>query len=639
MQDRVFLRLGGAGKANLEWEKLQLQANVQGKGAQIQGAGALHKQPEPAILPALAHITLTIAPTIVMQKIVAFVILLASTIHSSAAQHATAFRVSFPAAASAQPVDGRLLLILASTNKEEPRFQVSDGLNAQPIFGLDVEGMQPGKSVSIDGGAFGFPIRNIEDVPPGTYYVQAVLNRYETFKLKTGHTVKLPPDQGEGQQWARKPGNLYSKPQQVTLAAGKQESVTITLDQQIPPVAPPEDTKYIKHIRIQSKLLSEFWGRPMYLGAHVLLPEGFDMHPEARYPLMVFHGHFPSDFGGFSPTPPDPKMDTSDYSARFNIYGYKRFQAQEAYNFYKQWTSPGFPRFLVVEIQHANPYYDDSYAVNRANLGPHGDAIMNELIPEIEKQFRGIGQGWARFTYGGSTGGWEALAVQMFYPDAFNGCFAACPDPIDFRAYCLVDIYKDKNAYWYDAPFKKLPKPAHRNYLGQIQSTMQEANHLELALGTHSRSGQQWDIWEAVYSPQGPDGYPKRIFNKETGEIDADVASYWKEHYDLRHILQRDWATLGPKLQGKIHIYCGDMDNYYLNNAVYLMEDFLKKTSNPFYNGEVTYGDRAEHCWNGDPTLPNYVTRLRYNTMYLPKILKRIEESAPKGADVTSWKY
>jgi hypothetical protein len=377
----------------------------------------------------------------------------------------------------------------------------------------------------------------------------------------------------------------------------------------------------------------------MYLGAHVLVPEGFNDHPEARYPLMIFHGHFPTDFGGFRTEPPDPNLDTTDYSARFGIYGYNKIQQQEAYNSYKQWTSRNFPRFLAIEIQHANPYYDDSYAVNSANLGPYGDAIMHELIPEIEKQFRGIGEGWARFTYGGSTGGWEALAVQMFYPDDINGCFAACPDPIDFRAYCLVDIYKDKNAYYYDSEFKKMPRPSHRNYLGHIQSTMEHSNHYELALGTRSRSGQQWDIWEAVYSPQGEDGYPKRIFDKVTGEIDKSVAEYWKENYDLRYILERDWATLGPKLKGKIHIYCGDMDNYYLNNAVYLMESFLKKAKNPFYDGEVDYGDRAEHCWNGDHVNPNYISRLRYNTMYLPKILNRIAESAPKGADTKSWRY
>ncbi len=549
------------------------------------------------------------------------------------------FSISFTKELSEQAQDGRLLLLLSTNDKDEPRFQINDGLETQLVFGVDVEGMKPGDEIAIDESAFGYPLRNLKDIPAGDYYVQGLINRYETFHLKTGHTVKLPPDQGEGQQWNSKPGNFYSKPTKINIDPTKNEIITVVMDQKIAPLQEPEDTKYVKHIKVQSKLLSEFYGKPMYVGAHVLIPEGFDEHPQAHYPLMIYHGHFPKDFGGFSTEPPDPKMDTSDYSARFGIYGYKKLQKQEAYNFYKQWTSKNFPRFLVVEIQHATPYYDDSYAVNSASMGPWGDAIMKELLPEIESKFRGIGEGWARFTYGGSTGGWEALAVQMFYPDEFNGCFAACPDPIDFRAFCLVDIYKDTNAYWYDSEFKKLARPAHRNYLGQIQNTMQESNHYELALGTHSRSGQQWDIWEAVYSPQGEDGYPKRIFNKETGEIDKSVAEYWKEHFDLRYILERDWKTLGPKLEGKIHIYCGDMDNYYLNNAVYLMEDFLKKTESPFYKGEVDYGDRAEHCWNGDHNNPNYISRLRYNTQYLPKILKRIADSAPKGADLKSWKY
>ncbi len=549
------------------------------------------------------------------------------------AQEGLTFLVSFPPEVSDQAQDGRLVLLLATNDKSEPRFQFNFGLNTQLGFGLDVEGIIVGDS------AFGFPVRKISHVAPGEYYVQAVINRYETFHLKSGKTVKLPPDQGEGQHWNSKPGNFYSRPFKIKIEAGKNEPIRVVMDQVIAQVKEPADTKYVKHLKIQSKLLTEFWGRPIFLGAHVLLPEGFDTHPKAKYPLMIYHGHFPSDFGGFSTEPPPADMDTTDYSERFRIYGYNKIEAQEAYNFYKQWTSKNFPRFLVVEIQHANPYYDDSYAVNSQNLGPYGDAIMYELLPEIEKQFRGIGQGWARFTYGGSTGGWEALAVQMFYPEEFNGCFAACPDPIDFRSLCLVDIYKDKNAFWYDSEFKKLPRPSHRNYLGQIQATMEENNHYELVLGTKTRSGEQWDIWEAVYSPQGEDGYPKRIFNKETGEIDRSVANYWKENYDLRYILQRDWKSLGPKLQGKLHIYCGDMDNYYLNNAVYQMEAFLKTTKNPFYNGEVDYGDRAEHCWNGDHVNPNQISRLRYNTMYLPKILKRIQDSAPKGADTKSWKY
>lgn len=535
-------------------------------------------------------------------------------------------------------LDGRLLLMLSNDPSAEPRFQINPGLDGQLIFGMNVEGMQPGQAVTFDASQPGFPVASLAEVPPGTYRAQALLHVYETFNLATGHTVKLPMDNGEGQQWNRSPGNLYSQPVEVTVTEDGISGLQLVMDQKIPPIPEPEDTPWIRHVKIRSEKLSAFWGRDMYLGAHVLLPKGFDEHPEARYPLMIFHGHFPSDFGGFRTTPPDPNLEP-DYAARFDVTGYNIIQQQEAYDFYRRWNEPDFPRFLIIEIQHPTPYYDDSYAVNSASQGPYGDAITYELIPYIEEQFRGQGEGWARFLYGGSTGGWEALAVQVMYPDQYNGCFAACPDPIDFRAYTLVDIYGNDNAYYYKSAYKKLEIPSHRNYLGQIQNTVREDNQLEYVLGDKSRSGQQWDIWEATYSPQGEDGYPKRIWDKQTGVIDKEVAAYWRENFDLRHILERDWDKLGPKLRGKIHIYCGDMDNYYLNNAVYLMEDFLEHTTDPYYEGEVAYGDRAEHCWNGDPDEPNHISRLRYNSMYVPKIMERIAQSAPAGADLSSWRY
>lgn len=557
---------------------------------------------------------------------------------TGSAASGTRINISFSKDASDKNLDGRLLLMFAKNDSTEPRFQINAGLNAQPVFGLNVEGMAAGESISFDDSVFGFPISSMSELEPGDYYVQALLHVYETFNLSTGHQVKLPMDNGEGQQWNRSPGNLYSQPVKITVAEKGKVKLDLVMDQVIPEIEEPEDTEWVKHIKIRSEKLSKFWGRDMYLGAHVLLPKDFDKHPEAKYPLMVFHGHFPSDFGGFRTTPPDADMKP-EYSERFGVEGYNVLQQQEAYDFYKRWNEPDFPRFLIIEIQHPTPYYDDSYAVNSASQGPYGDAITHELIPYIEEKFRGMGEGWSRFLYGGSTGGWEALAVQVKYPDEYNGCFAACPDPIDFRAYCLTDIYSDKNAYYYESDFKTTEVPGRRDYLGQVSITSREYNHLELVLGDKSRSGQQWDIWEATYSPQGADGYPERLWDKFTGEINPEVATYWRENYDLRHILERDWDKLGPKLRGKIHIYCGDMDNYYLNNAVYLMEDFLESTTDPYYDGEVDYGDRAEHCWNGDQENPNHISRLRYNSMYVPKIMKRIAESAPEGADLTSWRY
>jgi hypothetical protein len=567
------------------------------------------------------------------------IVLLFAAAKSNAQNAAGAkFEISFPATLDKGPIDGRLLLLLSKNGDEEPRFQINEDLNTQQVFGVDVDGWRPGETKTVDRDAFGYPRRSLNDVPAGEYTVQVVLHRYETFKRADGHTVKLPMDRGEGQQWNSAPGNLYSTPRKIVIDAHNPTPFKIAFDKVMPPIDPPKDTKYIKHIRIQSDRLTKFWGRPMYLGAHVLLPEGFDSHPEAHYPLVIFHGHFPADFGGFREQAPDPNLKP-DYNARFKLSGYNRIVQEQAYQFYKEWTGPNFPRFIIIEIQHANPYYDDSYAVNSANLGPYGDAITYELIPEVEKRFRGIGQGWARFLYGGSTGGWEAMAVQIFYPDEYNGSWAACPDPIDFRAYTVVNIYEHQNAYYADSPWKRMPRPGKRNYLGELSATVEDMNHLELALGTNSRSGGQWDIWQAVYSPAGSDGYPKPIWDKLTGKIDRSVAEYWRENYDLSYILKRDWAKLGPKLAGKINIYVGEADNYFLNNAVYLVEDFLKLTKNPSWTGQIDYEPRAEHCWNGDHTRPNAISRLRYHQFFAPKIVERILKSAPPGADLKSWRY
>jgi hypothetical protein len=550
---------------------------------------------------------------------------------------APTFEITLPTDLADQALDGRLLVMLSSAEEGEPRFQISDGPDTQLAFGMNVEGWAPGSTLTFTPDTPGYPLANLADIPAGDYRVQVLLHKYETFNRSDGHTVKLPMDRGEGQQWNRAPGNLLNTPVKLSIAAGK--TYQLAFDQAIAEITPPEDTEWIKHIKIRSELLSEFWGRDMYLGAHVLLPKGWAEHPEVKYPLAIMHGHFPADFGGWRTTPPDTTTPCV-YSERFQLDCYNHIVEKEEYAFYQSWNGDDFPRVLAIEIQHATPYYDDSYAVNSENLGPYGDAITKELIPYIEEQFRGIGEGWARFLYGGSTGGWEALAAQVLYPDDYGTCYASCPDPIDFRAFCLTNIYKDKNAYFLESAYKKTEVPAHRDYLGNVQSTLREMNQLELVLGTHSRSGQQFDIWEAVYSPVGEDGYPQRIWDKVTGEINPKVAEHWKENYDLAYIMKRDWATLGPKLTGKIHLYCGDMDNYYLNNAVYLAEEILEETTAPYYDGEVDYGDRAEHCWNGDHTRPNAISRLRYHQMFIPKWVKEdLPKIAPQGADVRSWRY
>ena len=183
------------------------------------------------------------------------------------------FSITFTKELSEQALDGRLLLLLAIHDKVEPRFQMGHGLNAQLVFGMDVNRMKPGEEIIVNRNEYGYPITSLSNIPAGEYSVQAVLNRYETYNLKNGKSVILPPDMGEGQQWSRKPGNLYSKPIKVKFNPSGSEIIKITLDQKIPPIEEPKDNKYVRHIKIQSTLLSDWWGRPTFVGAHVLCHE------------------------------------------------------------------------------------------------------------------------------------------------------------------------------------------------------------------------------------------------------------------------------------------------------------------------------------------------------------------------------
>ena len=361
----------------------------------------------------------------------------------------------FPPDVVPRSLDGRLLLIVSNDPSQEPRFQVGRGLNSQLLFGVDVDELMPEPSSSfvmqqrevydsfgsrtivpvrtlmerhvspviVDASTRGWPLESISRIPTGDYIVQAVLNVYTTFTRADGHTIKAHMDQWEGQKWNRSPGNLYSVPTRVRIDPAIASPIRITLKGKIPPINPPADTPYVKHIKFKSEILSKWWGHDINLGAIVVLPEGFDAHPDARYPIAYNQGHFPTTF-------------------------------QFTDRFLEDWKSGKLGRSILVLMQHPTPFYDDSYAVNSANSGPYGDALTQELIPRVEKQFRAIAQPWARFVYGGSTGGWESLAWQVFYPDMFNGTWTFCPDPVDFRYFQMVNIYQDKNAFYPNSPWK-----------------------------------------------------------------------------------------------------------------------------------------------------------------------------------------
>jgi len=577
------------------------------------------------------------------------VLLLATLAATAAAQAQLRFEMTVPSTA---PLHGHLVLVIARPTEEsaqqgrpapEPRFALSEDYESAQGFGVDVDGLAPGKPIVIDAKTVGFPIETLSGLSAGDYVVQAVFNVYDQFHLADGRTLWLPPDKGEGQHWNLKPGNPYSAPMKLHIDPTSSIPLKLTLDKVISPIEGTDEdpvqmaakspaNKWLKYIRFKSEKLSKFWGRDMYLGAWVLLPDGFDEHPDAHYPLVVYQDHFHAGFSAplpFVTTPPSA-----------DIQGNAAIRAKYGYKFYQDWTAGVLPRVILMYVQDANPYYDDSYVVDSANVGPYGSAINDELIPYIEKTYRGIGQGWARATYGGSTGGWEALATQVFYPDNYNGTYVACPDPVDFHGYQNVNLYGDENAFVRKGPFGQIPIASERRPDGTIMADTAGPFRYEYVLGTHGRSGEQWDIWQAVYSPVGPDGYPAEVIDPLTGTIDKKVVAYWHDHYDLNAILTRDWTTLGPKLEGKLHFAVGDADTYFLNNAVHMLQHSLEDTHNPHSDATFQYGPGEPHCYTGGPS--EYTMRQNGNNWaqrILPQMADHMIKTAPAGADVKSWRY
>ncbi len=509
------------------------------------------------------------------------------------------FEISVPAAAHGEPITGRAYVMISRLEEPEPRLQI--GRTGVPFFGRDVEGLAAGAAAVIDSSDLGSPVASLDEIPAGEYYVQGFMNVYTEFHRADGHVVWMHNDQWEGQRWSISPGNLYSDVQKVRLDPEAGYVVRLVADSVIPPVVVPEDTEWVKRFRFQSPMLSEFWGQPIYLGATVLLPRDYEQET-ISYPVIYQQGHF-------------------------SLRAPMRFR--QGNDLYRDWTGDNFPRMIAVTFQHPTPYFDDSYAVNSVNNGPYGDAIMQELIPEVERRFRVIQEPWARALTGGSTGGWEALALQIFHPRFFGGTWAYCPDPVTFTNVEGINIYKDVNAFYKQHEWRRVPTPNTRETTGEIRLTSQQRNHFELVSGTKGRSGQQLDIWSAVHGPLGEDGYFKPVFDKLTGEIDPEVAEYWKENYDLLYYLQSNWETVAPDLVDKLHVYTGDMDNFYLDYAVREMEAWMRTTANPHYRGFFMYGDGRGHCFSGPVSTAE---RIREIGQYMLR-------KKPQGTTTPWWRY
>ena len=531
-----------------------------------------------------------------------FVIIFLYGISCNTSDHlGTRFEISFPDSLGHKALTGRLFLTISPEENPEPRIAAYKSARRRdarmPFFATNVEHLNPSEIAIIDGRSAGYPLSSLNELQAGDYYVQAVLHVYTEFHRSDGYTIWAPMDQWEGQRWAFSPGNLISEPQKLHLDPENNETFELELTKVLPPIQLPDDTKWVKRFKMESELLTKFWGHPIFIGATVLLPRSYAENTKRYYPVIFLQNHFSLDAPfSFSTVRPDHKGRDLFQDMRQRAGGKK----ESGYEFYKSWISDGFPEVIAVTFQHPSPYFDDSYAVNSANNGPYGDALLTELIPELEQRYRIINKPYARVLTGGSTGGWESLALQVYHPDFFGGTWTFYPDPVDFRQYQLINIYEDENAFIVPgaapgAPermFQRLPN-------GQPVATVRQVSQMEHASGTRGRSGAQIDIWNATYGPVGDDGYPKQLWDLETGEIDRQVAHYMRDNgYDLRHYIEVKWSEIGPKLVGKLHIYNPEMDDFYLPNAVYLLEEFLKNTTNPHFGGEVVHGRPMKgHGW------------------------------------------
>ncbi len=564
----------------------------------------------------------------------------------NAARGKARFDISFPASVHPSPVTGRVFLLISKNEKIEPRLN-----DDVAMFGADVRAAKPGEPAVIDEATPGFPVRSLSQIAPGDYYVQALLNVYTEFHRRAdGHVTWAHMDQWEGQDLARSPGNLISEAQRMRLDWRGGYKIELKLNKVIPPVEVPPDTEWVKRIKFESKLLSRFWGHPIYIGATVLLPKGYEAHPDAHYPVIYPQGHFSLEAPfGFTAEPDKP--GTESWARRREEWSAKRLNMPEppndvradgslllvesGYEFYQAWNSNGFPRMIAVTFQHPTPYADNSYGINSANAGPYGDAIMEELIPYVEEHFRVIHQPYARVLTGGSTGGWGSLALQVYHPDFFGGAWSFYPDPVDFRRYYGgVNLYEDHNAFAVGAEHEFLvqghdwlipERYCCRAQSGQVEISNRQFSQLASILGTQD-AGFEW----VNYTPVSNDGYPRTVWDLATGAIDREVVEYMKTHdYDLHEYIARNWSRIGPQLVGKLRLYCGDADSVYSNLAVYLLEDFLANTKDPFYAGSFQYGRPLKgHGWQ--PTT---------NAELVKEMATQITKNALKTENTSVWNY
>ena len=432
------------------------------------------------------------------------------------------FRARFSEDVHAEPFTGRVYLFF-SRRHEEPRLG-PDWFRPEPFVSTDVTGWKPGETLTFSsaepGRSLAFP-KPLADLDLAGARVQPVA-RFNPYDRNVGTGA----------------GNGYG-PAVVVPASG--EALPPLEINRLVPEPSFEETERIRLLDVRSPLLIAFHGRDVHLNGAVILPSSYEREPNRRYPtIFIIPG-----FGG-------THYDVRDYLDYFGERG----------------AVAGDVEFLQVLLDPSCPLGHHTFT-DSANNGPVGEALIKELIPAFDQQYRSIPEAGARFLTGHSSAGWSSLWLQITYPDFFAGTWSTAPDPVDFRDFQQINLYRPGENMYVDSEGE--PRPlARRN--GHVMIWYRDFARMEWTLGY----GGQLHSFEAVFSPLGPDGRPRPLWDRATGAVDPDVARAW-ETYDIRAILERDWPTLSPKLAGKLHIFMGDEDTFYLEGATKLLKDSLAR--------------------------------------------------------------
>ncbi|MCA9117910.1 MAG: hypothetical protein KDA79_22720 [Planctomycetaceae bacterium] len=427
-------------------------------------------------------------------------------------------QVSFPAEVHQKPFTGRVYVFF-SRQREEPR--TGPGWFRPELFvSQDVMKWPPGEPLEFSPATrkTGLSTPSLPaPFDPAGYRAQAVI-RFNPYEREVGTGT----------------GNGFSRV--AIMPAGESgETVSLEVNQLVPP-RKFENTRWSREFRVRSELLSRFHQRDVFVKGCVTLPASWYDDAERRYPVIFA-------IPGFGGT---------------HFMGRRTEPIAE--------NNPQGVEFLRVTLDPSCPLGHHVFA-DSDNNGPWGRALVDEFLPAFDREFRTIPEAESRFLTGHSSGGWSSLWLQIQHPTTFGGTWSTAPDPVDFRDYQQVNLYQPGNNIYTDGNGQ--PRPLARSG-EQVLLWYRDFAGMEWSLG----HGGQLHSFEAVFSPQSATGRPQLLFDRRTGEIDLEVARSW-EKYDIRLNLERNWPRLKQPLAGKLHVFMGDQDTFYLEGAAVLLKKAL----------------------------------------------------------------